>query len=205
MNKQKNDGLGFLLLCVLCGIVLGAIMALISRLAGFSTDVFLAVILTIIAGILIGFCLFPLVSNFKNHLLWTKGVQMEGKITDVVNTIASPLYYRPGDDGKPAPICDLTCVPAMYVLRITYSVGGKTIEKEFPPTLERTAKQLLPYKMEKDAVLPVICLPQKPQWAAIAVPGLVEETFSTQKRAMRYGALVALLVFAFYLALLFNI
>lgn len=205
MSKSKNEGLGFLLLCILCGTVLGVLIGELSRLAGFSTDLFVAVILTIIAVILIGFCLFPLLTNFKNYLLRTKGIQVEGKITEVVDTIASPLYYQPGDDGKLSPICDMAYIPAMYVLRLSYTVREKTVEKEFPPTLERTTKQLLPYKMEKDAVLPVICLPQKPRWAVIAIPGMVEETLSTQKGMIRYGCLAAVIIFVIYMVLLFNI
>lgn len=205
MNKCNNAGVGFLLLCVMCGTVLGIMIALVSRLMGFGADGFLVIILTIIAVILIGFCLFPLVTNFKNYLLRTKGVQVEGKIIEVVDTIVSPVYYRPGEDGKLVPICEITCIPAMYVLRLTYTVRGKTVEKEFPPTLERTGKQLLPYKMEVGSLIPLICLAHRPQWAVIAIPNLMEETFAKQKSTVKYGLVGSLLVLVVYLVLLFNI
>lgn len=205
MNKRKNADLGFLLLCVLGGVVLGSIIAILSQLGGFNTDLFVAIILTIIAVILITLCLYPLITNFKNFLILKRGTQVEGTIAGVVDTIASPLYYRPGDDGTLAPIGDMACIPAMYVLRITYTAGEKTIEKDFPPTIERTAKQLLPYKMEAGASIPLLCLAQRPQWAIIAIPSLLEETLAAQKGAVKYGVIASLIVFAIYVVLLFHI
>lgn len=205
MNNQKNTGLGFLLLCVLCGVGIGLLITILCSLGGFSGDIVVAVILTIMAVLLIGLCLYPIFSNFKNHLILKKGVQVEGKILEVVNTIASPLYYRPGDNGELVPIGDMACIPAMYVLRLTYTVQGKTVEKEFPPTLERTAGQLLPFKMEAGAVLPVICLSRNPKWALIAIPGILEATLATQKSTVKYGVLGSLLVLLLYQELLFGI
>lgn len=205
MKKRKNADLGFLLLCVLGGVVLGSIIAILGQLGSFSTDLFVAIILTIIAVILIALCLYPLITNFKNLLLLKKGIQVEGKIVEVIDTIASPLYYRSGDDGTLAPIGDMARIPAMYVLRITYTVGEKTLEKDFPPTIERTAKQLLPYKMETGAIIPLLCLAQRPQWAIIAIPSLLEETLTAQKGAVKYGFIASFIVFAIYMVLLFHI
>ena len=100
MNKRKADGLGFLLRCVLGGIVLGSIIGIFIGLNGFDADIFLAVAITLIAVILMGLCLYPLIANLKNDLIRKKGIRVEAEIAEVVDIIASPLYYQQGNNGN---------------------------------------------------------------------------------------------------------
>ena len=189
---------------VLIGVLLGLSVGLALlglRFMGKSTSFVVPLFLGLLVLVLDSICLQPILNERKNRKLLRDGVTTDGIIDEIVTSAIDPKYMVKDEYGHRMPPIDMTNVPAVYTIRITYQAEGNVYTKEaaIPP---KTQSEIYPYMIAQGETIPIKYIREKPDDFIIAIPTIMESTIEAQRSLLYKGPFAAFVITAIYVVYL---